>query len=139
MVGRGSAAGAARALFAARSLAPEDADLLLAAARAQLAIGEAATALQLFDELAARSGTAAAAQVGRGEALHALGRHADAAAAFARAMQLGDRGADAHNRLGVALYQCGDTDAARSNFERAVVLQPGHPDATANLTAIGGA
>jgi Flp pilus assembly protein TadD len=39
----------------------------------------------------------------------------------------------------VALYQCGDTDAARSNFERAVVLQPGHPDATANLTAIGGA
>jgi glycosyltransferase involved in cell wall biosynthesis len=139
MVGRGSAAGAARALLAARSLAPEDADLLLAAARAQLAIGEAATALQLFDELAARSGTAAAAEVGRGEALHALGRHADAAAAFARAMQLGDRGADAHNRLGVALYQCGDTDAARSNFERAVVLQPGHPDATANLTAIGGA
>jgi glycosyltransferase involved in cell wall biosynthesis len=116
-----------------------DTDLLLAAAQSQLALGEAAAALGLFDDLAARGSAAAAVQAGRGEALHALGRHAEAAAAFAQAMQLGDRSADAHNRLGVALYQCGDTDAARSNFERAVVLQPGHPDATANLTAIGGA
>lgn len=139
MIGRGSATGAARALLAASSLAPDDAELLLAAARAQLAIGQAATALQWFDDLAARGSATAAVQAGRGEALHALGRHAEAAAAFAQALQLGDRSADAHNRLGVALYQCGDTAAARSNFERAVVLQPGHPDATANLTAIGGA
>lgn len=139
MADRGSATGAARALLAAGSLTPDDVELLLAAAQSHLAIGEAATALRLFDDLAARAGSRADVHAGRGECLHALGRHAEAAAAFAQGMQLGDRSADAHNRLGVALYQCGDADAARSNFERAVVLQPGHPDATANLTAIGGA
>lgn len=139
LLGKGSATGAARALRAASDLTPDDAALLQAAASAQLAIGEAMTALQLFDELAARGGDAAAARAGRGEALHALGRWSEAAAAFTEAMQLGDRSADAHNRLGVALFQCGDASAARQNFEKAVVLQPGHPDAVANLTAIGSA
>lgn len=139
LAGKGSATGAARVLRAASGLTPDDIALLQAAAAAQLAIGEAATALQLYDDLAARVGDTAAAHAGRGEALHALGRWSEAATAFTEAMQLGDRSADAHNRLGVALYQCGDDKAARSNFETAVVLQPGHPDATANLTAIGGA
>lgn len=138
MVGKGSATAAARSLHAAHALTPDDLALLQAAAQAQLAIGAAATALQLFDDLATRGGDGAAVQAGRGEALHALGRFPEAAAAFQLAMQQGDDSADAHNRLGVALYQCGDANAARANFERAVVLQPGHPDATANLTAIGG-
>lgn len=137
MVGKGSATAAARSLLAAHALTPDDIALLQAAAQAQIEIGEPATALQLFDDLAARGGDGAAIQAGRGEALHALGRFAEAASAFTQAMQLGDRSADAHNRLGVALFQCGDANAARSSFERAVVLQPGHADAVANLTAIG--
>jgi Flp pilus assembly protein TadD len=36
----------------------------------------------------------------------------------------------------VVLYQAGDLAGARDSFERALVLQPDHDDARANLQAL---
>ncbi|HEX5051634.1 MAG TPA: tetratricopeptide repeat protein, partial [Planctomycetota bacterium] len=74
--------------------------------------------------------------VGRGHALHALDRLHEAAQAFRAAIAVGARTADAFNRLGVVLFQAGDVRGARHSFERALVLQPGHDDAQANLASL---
>lgn len=127
---------AARALLAAHCLQPDDRTLLQHAADAQLAAGDAHVALQLLDGLAARGADDEALHDGRGRALHALGRLAEAAQAFRAALAVGGRTADAYNRLGVVLFQGGDLRGARHSFERALVLQPDHGDARANLTAL---
>ena len=127
---------AARLLAAAQCLAPDDPSLLHAAAEAQLSAGQAATALRLYNELASRGYDTDALHQGRGLALHALGRLPEAAQAFRAALAVGSRSADAHNRLGVVLFQAGDVHGARGCFERAVALQPDHRDALANLESL---
>jgi glycosyltransferase involved in cell wall biosynthesis len=127
---------AARALLAAHCLAPDDRDLLLLAADAQLAANLPAVALRLFDDLVMRGSDDEATHVGRGHALHALGRLQESAQAFRAALAVGTRSADAYNRLGVVLFQAGDVRGARQSFERALVLQPDHGDARANLTSL---
>lgn len=74
--------------------------------------------------------------VARGHALHALGRMHEAAQAFRAALAVGARTADNYNRLGVVLFQAGDAIAARQSFERALVLDPQHIDARANLSSL---
>ena len=127
---------AARALAAAHCLAPDDRELLHAAANAQLAAGEPRQSLAMWDMLESRGVDDEAVHTGRGNALHALGRMHDAAQAFRAALVVGDRSADAHNRLGVVLFQAGDVASARAAFERALMLQPDHGDARANLAAL---
>ena len=133
---RGDAQLAARALLAAHELAPDDVELLQAAARAQGRAGAFAGALRLYDQLAALGRDDEALHQGRGEALHALGRMHEAAQAFRAALAVGTRSADAYNRLGVVLYLAADFAGARDSFERALVLQPDHGDARANLAAM---
>jgi glycosyltransferase involved in cell wall biosynthesis len=101
-----------------------------------LAAGATGIALQLFDLLCAQGFDDEAVHNGRGHALHAIGRFHDAAQAFRAALAVGLRTADAHNRLGVVLCQAGDVRAARECFEKALVLQPDHHDALANLDAL---
>lgn len=132
----GVAEAAARALAAAHCVAPADVDLTLAAATAQTAAGCPSEALRLFDTLVQRGVDREAVHVGRGHALHALGRLQDSAQAFRAALAVGERTADAYNRLGVVLFQAGDHRGARQSFERALVLEPGHGDARDNLTAL---
>ncbi len=132
----GSLQPAARVLTAAHCLDPEDTELLHAAANAQTAAGAPAAALRLYDDLVARGADDEALHTGRGQALHALGRMPEAAQAFRAALAVGTRSADAYNRLGVVLFQAGDVRGARQSFERALVLQPDHRDARANLTAL---
>lgn len=127
---------AARALLAAHCLLPHDGALVHAAASAQLAAGDAPVALALLDELAGRGVDDEALHVGRGRALHALGRLAESAQAFRAALAVGAHTADAYNRLGVVLFQAGDLRGARHSFERALELQPDHGDARANLTTL---
>ncbi len=129
----GDAVQGARALTAAHCLAPDDLHLLHEAANAQVAAGAPATGLRLWDDAAARGVDDEALHVGRGHALHALGRLHEAAQAFRAALVVGPRHADAYNRLGVVLFQSGDLPGARRSFERALMLQPDHGDARANL------
>jgi glycosyltransferase involved in cell wall biosynthesis len=133
---RGAAPAAARALSAASCLAPDDHAIAIAAARALLDAGDAGDALRTLDALAARGVDDEALHVARGHALHALARMPEAAQAFRAALAVGARTADAYNRLGVVLFQAGDVRGARQSFERALVLQPGHGDARANLSAL---
>ncbi|MFN8826776.1 MAG: glycosyltransferase [Planctomycetota bacterium] len=133
---RGEAELAARALLAAHDLSPHDRELALTAALAQHTAGDPATALRLYDALAAAGADDAVLHQGRGEALHALGRMHDAAQAFRAALATGPRTADAYNRLGVVLFQAGDLAGARDSFERALDVEPGHDDAAANLKAL---
>lgn len=114
----------------------DELQLLHDAARAQLAAGAPAKALRLYDDAAARGVDDEALHVGRGHALHALGRMHEAAQAFRAALVVGPRHADAHNRLGIVLFQAGDLVGARQSFERALALQPDHGDAHANLQAL---
>jgi chemotaxis protein methyltransferase WspC len=65
-----------------------------------------------------------------------MGRMQDAAQAFRAAIAVGARNADSYNRLGVVLFQAGDVSGARRNFERALLLEPEHGDALANLAAL---
>ncbi|MBZ0150191.1 MAG: tetratricopeptide repeat protein, partial [Planctomycetes bacterium] len=90
----------------------------------------------LYAPLVRRGVDDEALHVGRGHALHALGRMDEAAQAFRAALAVGVRCADAYNRLGVVLFQAGDVKGARQSFEKALVLEPGHGDARANLTSL---
>ncbi len=127
---------AARLFAAAHCLHPDDLDLLARAAAAHQEAGCHEEALRLYDELAARGVDDEFLHAGRGHTLHALGRMLEAAQAFRIALVVGTRTADAHNRLGVVLFSAGDVSGARHSFERALVLQPDHGDAQANLAAI---
>jgi glycosyltransferase involved in cell wall biosynthesis len=126
----------ARFLAAACALAPDDMALWHRLADAHRDAGDHTAALAVYTHLASLGIDDESLHAGRGHALHALGRMADAAQAFRAALAVGTRTADAYNRLGVVLYQAGDTAGARQNFERALVLQPDHGDARANLAAL---
>lgn len=115
---------------------PTDARLQLAAASACMEAGDTAGALQIYDALVASGCDDEAVHAGRGHALHARGRLREAADAFRTALAIGTRCADSYNRLGVVLFQAGDVRGARHAFERALLLQPDHGDALANLAAL---
>lgn len=127
---------AADALAAAGCLRPDDVRLQREIAAARLLAGDHRGALRVYDELIAQGIDDEELEAGRGHALHAMGRMLDAAQAFRAAIAVGARSADAYNRLGVVLFQAGDLSGARRNFERALLLQPDHGDALANLAAL---
>ncbi|MCA8950031.1 MAG: glycosyltransferase [Planctomycetes bacterium] len=111
----------------------------LTEANACLTAGDHDAALAICDALVARGRDDEALHVLRGSALHAQRRYQDAAQAFRAAIAVGDRSADAFNRLGMVLYQAGDLRGARQSFEKALKLQPDHPDARSNLSELSAA
>jgi glycosyltransferase involved in cell wall biosynthesis len=123
-------------LAAAACLLGDDVALLRALARNRSETGDRVQALQAWDRLLALGVEDADLHARRGEVLHGLGRHADAAQSLRAAIALGARDADTYNRLGVALFAAGDLAGARACFERALALHPGHGDAHANLGAL---
>jgi hypothetical protein len=127
---------AADALAALACLSPDDATLQREVAAARLLAADYRGALRSYDELVAQGIDDEELEVGRGQALHAMGRMQDAAQAFRAAIAVGARNADSYNRLGVVLFQAGDVSGARRNFERALLLEPEHGDALANLAAL---
>ncbi len=127
---------AAKAFAAARCLDEDDPQLVRDVARAWLAARHPDRALAVVDEQLAALGDDAQLHFLRGNALHALGRMEHAAQAIRAAIAAGSRDADTYNLLGVVLFQSGDVKAASESFERALVLDPGHGDARANLNAL---
>lgn len=66
-----------------------------------------------------------------GEALHAAGRHNEAAPAFAMALQLRPDTHEALRKLGICLLETGDLNGASAAFERLAALEPGSWEAAA--------
>ena len=65
--------------------------------------------------------------------LFSVNRTAEALTHLRRAAELAPASADILSDLGGALADSGDVAGARAALERAVVLQPNHPTAKANL------
>ena len=66
------------------------------------------------------------------------GDPAEALGAFGRALALAPSDAKTMNNRGVALFQLGQTEAARQDFERALRADPCLADARRNLASAGG-
>ena len=133
---RGHDRNAARLLAAAQCLNDNKETDVASSTTSRLTRGNAEQALNLYDERLSSGEDSEELHTGRGNALHALGRIQEAAQAFRAALAVGTRTPDNYNRLGVVLYQTGDLMAARQSFERALVLDPHHVDAQANLSTM---
>ncbi len=79
--------------------------------------------------------TAAHSLFEQGLAFSGDGRHAAAAAAFARVLVFSPGHAAAHNHLGLALRDQGHLDAAVASYQRAVSIAPAYAEAHNNLGA----
>lgn len=80
------------------------------------------------------SGRAAVDWNTRGIAFEKGGQRADAARAYAEAARLAPEVPEYHCNLGAALGRLGQYDAAALEFERALTLRPGYPEASRGLT-----
>ncbi len=65
--------------------------------------------------------------------LYGKGDHAAAAKAYTALVEQGERSANLFHNRANAEYRLGQKGAAILDYERALALQPGHPEATANL------
>jgi tetratricopeptide (TPR) repeat protein len=96
---------------------------LAAKARALVRSEDGPQALEVADKAVAAGATSAMAHVARGEALTALGRHAEAEQALKRAVELDPRSALAYSRLARAqVVQSGRTADALASARKATEL-----------------
>jgi len=98
----------------------------------ELQDGHPQAALGLIEQAAAAAPDEPRHHFGLGQALQALCRHEDAAAAYRRVLRADPRSADAHFALGNALQSLGDYDRAIDAYQAAVQLQPDFSDALNN-------
>src|SRR5262249_20151214 len=71
-----------------------------------------------------------------GSALHALGRYADARAAYEAALKIRPDYAAAHHSLGVTLFELGELDAAIAAYRPALAIAPDHEGPRDNLAFV---
>ncbi|HEY7877193.1 MAG TPA: tetratricopeptide repeat protein, partial [Gemmatimonadaceae bacterium] len=115
----------------------EDRRLVLQAmAEVHLLKRDSAAAVELYDRIIAEQADSPKLWCERGVALHQAGKLADAASSYARAVQLDDSYAIAHNNLGVAHYHKGDSESAIDAFRTALSKQPAFVKAWLNLALI---
>jgi protein O-GlcNAc transferase len=86
--------------------------------------GDHEAALRLIADAIVQNGRVAAFHNNHGNVLVQLGRHADAAVAYGRAVQLQPAHADAQAGLAGALAHRGELAAALAAIERAIALRP---------------
>lgn len=98
-----------------------------------LAEGDGASALTLFDGAIALDPAFAAAHLGRGDALSALGRSPEAAEAYRSAIACEPERAVAHFKLGNALLAGKDLEGAASAYRAALERDPRLREARINL------
>lgn len=75
----------------------------------------------------------------RGNALYAAGQYAEAQAAYRSAESAGLVSANLYYNLGNAAYRLGQNGTAVLNYQRALILDPAHAEAAANLAFVRGA
>ncbi len=83
-------------------------------------------------------GAADADGFARGNALYSDGKFSEAAAAYESEAQRGHFTANAFYNLANAYYRLGDRGRAILNYQRALLLEPTHAEAAANLTFVRG-
>ena len=74
----------------------------------------------------------------RGNKLYASGKYAEAVAAYESQVRRGTDSANLFYNLGDAYQRVGNRGRAILNFQRALLLEPSHAEAAANLAFIGG-
>jgi tetratricopeptide (TPR) repeat protein len=116
----------------ARSLAPDDADILYQHANALLSLGRGSDALGEFQALLARLPQHVEARVDCGHAQAVLGFHERALAEFDRALALDPRHPLAHYNRGVALIKLARYAEALAANDSALAVVPGHANAWLN-------
>jgi protein O-GlcNAc transferase len=99
----------------------------------ELQDGQPEAALALIEQAAAAAPDEPRHHFGLGQALQALRRYDEAAAAYRRVLRADPRSADAHFALGSALQSLGDYGAAMDAYQAAVQLQPDFSAAFNNL------
>lgn len=114
-------------------LDPVNADALHLKGALALAQGSPPAGLALIERACALLPKSALFQRSRAEALNALGRWADAAAALDTALALKPDWAEAHAAMGVTRAANGDRAAAKASFVRATSLDPQLAEAWSNL------
>ena len=94
----------------------------------------------LWGWLAVGSARADAADDGfaRGNRLYAAGKYAEAATAYETQVSRGSYSANLFYNLGGAYYRVGDRGRAILNYQRALLLEPSHAEAAANLGFVSG-
>jgi predicted O-linked N-acetylglucosamine transferase (SPINDLY family) len=113
--------------------APTHATALLRGGLLELQDARPEMALALIGRAAAIAPGESRHQVGLGQALQALGRFADAAAAYRRALVTDPHNAELQFALGTALQAQGNYPEAANAYEQAVKFQPDHFAAWNNL------
>ena len=73
-----------------------------------------------------------------GGANYESGRFTEAAAAYQREVHAGRYSANLFFNLGNTYYRLGDLGRAMANYQRALILEPGHAEAAANLAYVRG-
>jgi tetratricopeptide (TPR) repeat protein len=113
--------------------APAHPQVLLMRAELESQSGNHEVALSILDGLARRWPSIAAVQFCQGNALHAAGCPAEAAAKLRTAVQLEPGFALAQCNLGLVLEELGQLEAAIASYERAILLDPALAEARSNL------
>ena len=91
---------------------------------------------RILNRLRGRNADAARAHLERGRTLSELGRHAEAAGAYQRALKLSPDDAEAHYRLGLAWRDQHRFDDAAASYRRALAIRPAYIEAHNNLGAV---
>ena len=86
----------------------------------------------------ARADGAGESGFARGNRLYAAGQFADAAKAYEEAVRQGDYRANLFYNLANTDYRLGDRGRAILNYQRTLLLEPGHTEAAANLAFVRG-
>lgn len=118
---------------AASGIQPNDLVLRQRVAHARYRAGDNDGALEIYDELVRGGSEDPEVHGCRGMILFARADYSKAVTSFERAIALGGETSETLNNLGVAYYRAGRSSDARLCFGRALELQPGCPDASANL------
>lgn len=96
------------------------------------------TVVFLAGALVLRAAPAETGSFGRGNALYAEGKFADAVASYEAAVGRGEYSANLFYNLADAYYRTGDRGRAMLNYQRALLLEPRHTEAAANLAFVRG-
>lgn len=127
----------ARRLYACLLTAdPSHAPALFRSGLLELQEGRSETALGLIAQAAAGALDDTRYQFGLGQALQALGRWSEAAAAYRRVLRADAASTDAHVALGVALQRAGLAVQAAAAYRDALALRADDPVALGNLGAL---
>ena len=85
-----------------------------------------------------RAASAGGSAFDRGNGFYAAGQFTESVQAYEEAVRHGDYSANLFYNLGNAYYRLGDRGRAILNYQRTLLLEPGHAEAAANLAFVRG-